>query len=85
MLQALGERAKGFNFWTEEEGDERGSKTAGEKGEEPLNVELPAPCNLLWESRREEESGGGEYPAGWEQRRAEAIHSDTHTLMQTHI
>lgn len=36
-------------------------------------MELPAPCNLLWD--REEESGGGEYPAGREQWRAEAIHS----------
>lgn len=53
---------------------------AEEKAEAALSVELPAPCNLLWD--REEESGGGEYPAGREHWRAEAIHSRTH--MQTH-
>lgn len=53
---------------------------AEEKGEAALGTELPAPCNLLWD--REEESGGGECPAGREQWRAEAIQSSTH--MQTH-
>lgn len=48
-------------------------------------MELPAPCNLLWD--REEESGGGEYPAGREPRRAEAIHSSTHmsTFVDTYM
>lgn len=51
------------------------------RAEAALCVELPTPsCNLLW--GREEESGGGEYPAGREHWRAEAIHSSAH--MQTH-
>ena len=63
---------------------ERGERKKKQKGEEALNVELPAPCNLL-----REREGGGVRGRGIPSRegaaeRAEAIHSDTHTHTHTH-
>lgn len=48
-------------------------------------MELPAPYNLLQEreSKGEEESGGGEYPAGREQE--SRGHSLRHTLRLSHM